>query len=77
MQNPYSENQLVEQPAIGLLEEMGWHHQNCTNEFQYSNESLTGRETKSQVVLTDRLRTALVRLNLMHQVMLLIPQLKR
>ncbi len=63
MQNPYSEDQLVEQPAINLLKELGWHHQNCTNEFRYSNESRIGRETKSQVVLTDRLRTALTQLN--------------
>ncbi len=63
MQNPYSENQLIEQTAIALLENMGWHHQNCIDEFQYSNEKLTGRETKSQAVLTDRLRAALERLN--------------
>ncbi len=63
MQNPYSEDQLIEQTAIALLENMGWHHQNCIDEFQYSNEKLTGRETKTQVVLTDRLRAALERLN--------------
>ena len=63
MPNPYSEDQLIEQPAITLLENMGWHHQNCIDEFQYTNESLIGREIKSQVVLTDRLRTALERLN--------------
>ena len=63
MQNPYSENQLVEQPAIALLENMGWQHQNCINEFQYRNENRTGRETKSEVVLTDRLRAALERFN--------------
>ncbi len=63
MQNPYSEDQLIEQTAITLLENMGWYHQNCTNEFQYSNGSLNSRETKSQVVLTDRLRAALERLN--------------
>ena len=63
MQNPYSEEQLIEQSAITLLENMGWHHQNCIDEFQYSDEKLTGRKTKSQVVLTDRLRAALERLN--------------
>ena len=63
MQNPYSEDQLIEQPAIRLLEKLGWHHQNCTNEFRYGNESHIGRETKSEVVLTDRLREALVWLN--------------
>ena len=61
--NPYSENQLVEQPAIALLKEMGWHTQDCSNEFEYDIEIRIGRETKSDVVLTDRLRAALERLN--------------
>lgn len=64
MQNPYSEDQLIEQTSINLLKELGWHHRNCTNEFRESNENHTGRETKSEVVLTDRLRKALERLNL-------------
>lgn len=63
MQNPYSEDQLVEQPAIKMLKELGWHHQNCTHEFRYGDESRIGRETKSEVVLTDRLRAALEQLN--------------
>ena len=63
MQNPYSENQLVEQPAIALLKEMGWHTQDCSNEFEYDIEIRTGREAKSEVVLTDKLRAALERLN--------------
>ena len=61
--NPYSENQLVEQPAIALLKEMGWHTQDCSNEFESDIEIRIGRETKSDVVLTDRLRAALERLN--------------
>ncbi len=61
--NPYSENQLVEQPAIALLKEIGWYTQNCSNEFEYDIEIRTGREAKSEVVLTDRLRAALERLN--------------
>ena len=63
MQNPYSEDQLIEQTAINLLKELRWHHQNCTNEFRDSNERHTSRETKSEVVLTNRLRDALERLN--------------
>ena len=61
--NPYSENQLVEQPAIALLKEMGWHTQDCSNEFEYDIEIRIGRETKSDVVLINRLRAALERLN--------------
>ena len=63
MQNPYSENQLVEQPANALLKEIGWQTQDCSNEFEYDSQTRTGRETKSEVVLTDRLREALERLN--------------
>ncbi len=63
MQNPYSENQLVEQPAIALLKEIGWQTQDCSNEFEYDSQTRTGRETKSEVVLTDRLREALERFN--------------
>ena len=63
MQNPYSEDQLVEQPAIALLKEIGWYTQDCSNEFEYDIEIRIGRETKSDVVLTDRLRAALERLN--------------
>ena len=63
MQNLYSENQLIEQTAISILEDMGWQHHNCPHEFQYGNVSPIGREAKSDVVLTERLRAALVRLN--------------
>lgn len=61
--NPYSENQLVEQPAIALLKEIGWQTQDCLNEFEYDIDIRTGREAKSEVVLIDRLRSALERLN--------------
>ena len=62
MQNPYSEDQLVEQPAIALLAEMGWETLNCYSEFDQGS-SLLGREHKGEVVLTTRLRAALERFN--------------
>ena len=62
MHNPYSEDELIEQPAIALLTEMGWETLNCHSEFDGSDSPL-GRETKSEVVLTPRLRAALQRLN--------------
>ena len=62
MQNPYSEDQLVEQPAIALLAEMGWETQDCYSEFDQGSSPL-GREHKGEVVLTTRLRAALERLN--------------
>ena len=63
MQNPYSEDQLIEQPAIGLLVELGWERLDCFDEFLQVGGSPLGRETRSEVVLTSRLRTALRRLN--------------
>ena len=63
MQNPFSEDQLIEQPAIGLLEELGWARLDCFDEFSQAGGSPLGRETKSEVVLTSRLRPALQRLN--------------
>ncbi len=61
--NPYSEDQLIEQPAINLLKEIGWETLNCQNEFEQTEESPLGRQTRSEVVLTARLETALKRFN--------------
>ena len=61
--NPYSEDQLIEQPAIHLLKEIGWETLNCQNEFEQTEESPLGRQTKSEVVLTARLASALKRFN--------------
>ncbi len=61
--NPYSEDQLIEQPAIHLLKEIGWETLNCYSEFEQTEESPLGRQTKSEVVLTARLETALKRFN--------------
>ncbi len=63
MQNPYSEDQLIEQPAINLLKEIGWETLNCHSEFEQTEESPLGRKTKSEVVLTARLKPALKRFN--------------
>ena len=61
--NLYSEDELIEQPAIALLAEMGWETLNCYSEFDQRDRSPLGRQTKSEVVLTDRLHAALERLN--------------
>ncbi len=63
MQNPYSEDQLIEQPAIALMADLGWERLDCFDEFSQVGGSPLGRETKSEVVLTSRLRPALRRLN--------------
>lgn len=62
MQNPYSEDNLIEQPAISILENIGWHTQNCINEF-LSDYQTNNRQSKSEVVLIDRLSDALQSLN--------------
>jgi type I restriction enzyme R subunit len=58
----YTEDQLVEQPAIGLFTELGWTPISAIDETFGAN-GLLGRETKGEVVLVSRLRAALVKLN--------------
>lgn len=58
----YTEDALIEQPAIELLQKLGWETYNAFHEFDGGKSSL-GRETKSEVVLIDRLLPALRRLN--------------
>ena len=47
--NPYSEDQLIEQPAINLLAGMGWETLNCYSEF---DQSRNGTKTLRQKPLT-------------------------
>ncbi len=58
----YTEDQLVEQPAIGLFATLGWQTVSALEETFGAGGTL-GRETKGEVVLTDRLRAALTKLN--------------
>jgi type I restriction enzyme, R subunit len=58
----FTENHLVEQPALRLFEELGWVVVSAMDEVFGSNGTL-GRETKSEVVLIPKLRAALERLN--------------
>ncbi|MFQ5796234.1 MAG: type I restriction endonuclease subunit R [Candidatus Bipolaricaulia bacterium] len=59
----YSEDALIEQPAIALFAELGWETANCFHEFEQAGGSPLGRETKTEVVLVPHLRPALERLN--------------
>jgi hypothetical protein len=70
--HPYTEDQLVEQPAIGLFAELGWQvalphpHPGPLpgGEGAIVDESgLFGREMSGEVLLVSRLRAALERLN--------------
>jgi type I restriction enzyme, R subunit len=62
MSHAYTEDQLVEQPAIGLFEELGWQTVSALEETFGATGTLL-RETKGEVVLVSLLRAALVRLN--------------
>jgi type I restriction enzyme, R subunit len=63
----YTEDQLVEQSAVGLFAELGWAvagpPPNAGVAGEPRDAGLLGRETKGEVVLVSRLRAALERLN--------------
>lgn len=61
--NPYSEELLVEQPAIELLAELGWATASGLEETFAEGGGSLGRRNRSEVVLLPRLRSALERLN--------------
>jgi type I restriction enzyme R subunit len=58
----YTEDQLVEQPAISLFGELAWETLSAMEEAFGASGTL-GRETKGEVVLTGRLKLALEGLN--------------
>jgi len=58
----YSEDQLVEQPAIKLFEDLGWETLNAYDET-FGADGTLARDNKSEVFLVRRLRNAIERLN--------------
>lgn len=61
--NDYTENKLVEQPAIKIFrDELGYEYIDAYHE-DYGENSLLGREERDEVVLSRRLQNALIRLN--------------
>ena len=60
--NEYTEDFLVEQPAMQLLKSMGWDIKNCYDE-SFSKNGTLERETASDVVLVRYLREAIKKLN--------------
>lgn len=62
MSHAYSEDLLVEQPAIGLFAALGWQTMSAMEETFGAGGTL-GRETKGEVVLIERLRDALCKFN--------------
>ncbi len=66
MSRAYSEEHLVEQPAIGLFAELGWEVAGPppgAGAAEQRDAGLLGRETNSEVVLAPRLQAVLTRLN--------------
>ena len=63
MSSSYTEDHLVEQPAIQLMQhELGWGVVDCYDEWS-GGVSNQGRDGKREVVLVSWLRPALYRLN--------------
>jgi type I restriction enzyme R subunit len=62
MRHPFTEDQLVEQPTIGLFAALGWETVSALDE-SFGATGTLGRETKGEVVLSGRLRAALVKFN--------------
>ncbi len=60
--NPDSEDAAIEQPTIALFKELGWETLNCYQE-NFGPLSLLGRETMADVVLPNRLKPTLEKLN--------------
>ena len=58
----YTEDQLVEQPAIGLFAALGWQTLSAMDEI-FGKDGTLGRETRGEVVLVERLRAALSKFN--------------
>ena len=58
----WTEDQLVEQPAIGLFATLGWQTVSAMEET-FGPAGTLGRETKGEVVLVPRLRAVLTQLN--------------
>ena len=58
----YTEDQLVEQPAIGLFADLGWQTVSAQEET-FGKGGTLGRETKGETVLVSRLRAALSKFN--------------
>ena len=59
----YSEDELIEQPAIALLGGLGWETVNAFSETFVPGGGTLGRETTEEVVLVPRLRAKLASLN--------------
>ena len=58
----YTEDLLIEQPAINLFGEMGWETAICWDE-SFGVDSTFGRDNRSNVILYQPLKDAICKLN--------------
>jgi type I restriction enzyme R subunit len=58
----YTEDTLVEKPTIELFKSLDYTHQYCYDE-QFGENGTLGRETKSEVILTEKLKQAIINFN--------------
>ncbi|MCK4308224.1 type I restriction endonuclease subunit R [candidate division WOR-3 bacterium] len=58
----YTEDKLIEQPAIRLFKDLGYEYIYAYNE-DYGDDSLLGRQERDEVILLPRLRDAFIKLN--------------
>jgi type I restriction enzyme R subunit len=58
----YSEQELIELPAIEVLKKLGWSHVDALHETLGPSGTL-GRDNQSELILPSRLRNAFERLN--------------
>ncbi|MGM1055453.1 MAG: hypothetical protein ACQEWG_06165 [Bacteroidota bacterium] len=63
MSYEYSEDGLIEQATQDVLEDLGWQVFTAWRNESFGENSLLGRENKSEVVLNRYLLEALVKLN--------------
>ena len=58
----YTEDELIEQPAINLFSDIGWQTLDCCSET-FGKEGTLGRDNRSEVILVRELREALIKIN--------------
>ena len=58
----YTEDELIEKPAINLFSDIGWQTLDCYSEV-FGEEGTLGRDNRSEVILVRELREALIKIN--------------
>ena len=58
----YTEDELIEQPAINLFSNIGWQTLDCYSEV-FGDDGTLGRDNRSEVILVRELRESLTTIN--------------